>query len=242
MYQKLCTEFYDNDKPFATKQEVDFYGQFFAKDQLILEPMCGSGRLLIPMVEAGFQVHGFDNSTYMLDHCKERLKQRNLQTEVFEESVTAINLNKKYDGIIIPFGSFQLLYPRNVAYEALIKLHHHLKPGGKMVFDMFIPWEAMYLGGEEETSEKSTTLPDGSIITHKSLTKTNKFEQYCISHGIYEKVVHGKVVGSEEEELNLCWYFLYEFELILEKHGFKNVKRHKKVINNEELIVYIAEK
>lgn len=242
VYGKLCTEFYDNDKPFATDQEIAFYGQFFRKDQLILEPMCGSGRLLIPMLEAGYKLHGLDNSPYMLANCKERLKQHNLHTEIFEQSVTELNLTQKYDGIIIPFGSFQLLYPRAVAYEALVNLHYHLKPGGKIVFDLFIPWEAMYLDGEEGRSEKSTILPNGSIIVHKSHSKANKFEQYSTSHSTYEKIIDGKVTTKEEDSMHLCWYFLYEFELILEKYGFSNVKRLKKVINDEELIVYIAEK
>lgn len=242
MYQKLCTEFYDNDKPLATEQEVDFYEQFFTKDQLILEPMCGSGRLLIPMLEAGYKVHGLDNSPDMLENCKERLKQRKLQTEIYEQSVTEMNLPQKYDGVIIPFGSFQLLYPRTVAYEALIKLSHQLKPKGKIVFDMFIPWEAMYLGGEEDTGEKRTILPNGNIIVLKWLAKANKLEQFSNSQNLYEKIIDGKVSAREEESMHLCWYFLFEFELILEKYGFCNIKTFKKVINQEELIVFVAEK
>lgn len=240
MYKKLCAEFYDNDKPFADKNEIDFYEKVFTKDQLILEPMCGSGRLLVPMLEAGFKVHGVDNSPYMLENCKNRLKQRNLHTELFEQSVTEMQLLQKYDGIIIPFGSFQLLYPRDIAYNTLDILHNHLKPNGKLFLDMFIPWEAMYPGGEEETSKKKTILPDGSIITHQSHSKANKIEQYYTSHSAYEKIVSGNVIATEEETMHLCWYFIYEFELILETHGFKNIKRIKKVANDEELMAYIG--
>lgn len=241
-YLKLCTEFYDNDKPLATAQEVDFYGQIFTKNELLLEPMCGTGRLLIPLIKAGYKVHGLDISQYMLANCHDRLKQQNLQTEIFEQSVNNINLAQKYDGIIIPFGSFQLLYPRPIAFDALNRLYQHLKPGGRIVLDMFIPWETMYLGGEEQTSEKSTILPNGDVIVHQSHAKANKFEQYYTSHDIYEKMVAGKVTEREEESMQLCWYFTHEFELILEKAGFKNIKIINKVINHEELMVYIAER
>ncbi|MBI2791162.1 MAG: class I SAM-dependent methyltransferase [Gammaproteobacteria bacterium] len=241
-YLELCTEFYDNDKPFANEQEVDFYGQFFTKDELLLEPMCGSGRLLIPLIKEGYIVHGLDNSPYMLVNCHDRLRQQNLQTEIFEQSITNINLAQKYDGIIIPFGSFQLLYPRSVAFDTLKKLYQHLKPSGRIVLDMFIPWEAMYLGGEDQTSEKSTVLPSGDVIVHQSHSKANKLEQYYSSHDIYEKIVNGKVSLREEETMHLCWYFIYEFELLLEKVGFKNIKRINKVINQEELMVYVAVK
>jgi len=242
MYQKLCTEFYDNDKPLANKQEVDFYGQFFNKEQLILEPMCGTGRLLIPMLEAGFKVHGVDNSIPMLANCKERLKQRHLNTEIFEASITEMKLSRQYDGIIIPFGSFQLLYPRTVAYKTLELLHQSLKPGGKLILDMFIPWEAMYLNGEVEVGEKHTTLLDSSVITQKFNNQANKIEQYSVGHSIYEKKMNDKIIAIEEEKGHLCWYFLYEFELILEKYGFSNIKRLSKTIDNETLTVYVAEK
>lgn len=242
MYQKLCTEFYDNDKPLASKEEVDFYRQFFTKDQHILEPMCGTGRLLIPLLAAGFFVHGYDNSPSMLANCKKRLAERNLSTNIFESSISEFNPEQLYDGIIIPFGSFQLIFPRPDAYQSLKKFHAQLRDGGKIILDMFIPWEALYQDTETQSSEKSTILPDGSLITHTSFMQVNKWEQWYESHGIYEKIVKNKVIAREEETMHLCWYFLHEFELILEKHGFKNIKRIEKKINQEILMTYIAER
>lgn len=43
MYGKLCTEFYDADKQFAKADELKLYQEVFTKNDLILEPMCGSG-------------------------------------------------------------------------------------------------------------------------------------------------------------------------------------------------------
>ena len=36
------------------------------KPKRILEPFCGSGRILLPLVEAGHEVHGIDRSEHML--------------------------------------------------------------------------------------------------------------------------------------------------------------------------------
>jgi 2-polyprenyl-3-methyl-5-hydroxy-6-metoxy-1,4-benzoquinol methylase len=33
----------------------------------ILEPMCGTGRFLLPLFEEGFNIHGFDASEHMLE-------------------------------------------------------------------------------------------------------------------------------------------------------------------------------
>jgi len=78
MYRQLCSEFYDVDKKYASSEEVDFYRKFFNEDDLILEPMCGSGRLLIPLMQKGYNIHGIDNSPDMLKACKERAAHLNL--------------------------------------------------------------------------------------------------------------------------------------------------------------------
>jgi hypothetical protein len=50
-YQGLCSQFYDLDKPEAPPDEVDFYADAIAAaDGQALEAMCGSGRLLIPLL------------------------------------------------------------------------------------------------------------------------------------------------------------------------------------------------
>lgn len=73
-YNKLCTEFYDADKLTADidSEEVSFYKQKLATTDLILEPMCGSGRLLIPLLQLGYNVEGLDTSEPMLYNCQQR--------------------------------------------------------------------------------------------------------------------------------------------------------------------------
>ena len=52
-YKKLCTQFYDIDKPTAPPDALEFYLQYALKAQgPILEPMCGTGRFLVPMLRA----------------------------------------------------------------------------------------------------------------------------------------------------------------------------------------------
>ena len=49
-YGSLCTEFYDLDKPSAPADALAFYVARARKvGGRILEPMCGSGRFLLPM-------------------------------------------------------------------------------------------------------------------------------------------------------------------------------------------------
>src|SRR3990167_4001047 len=112
MYETLCTEFYDADKKFAPEDEINFYKSFFTKNDLILEPMCGSGRLLIPLLQAGYHIHGVDNSKAMLNSCKNRAAKLKLNPILYAESIETLSLPDKYNIILTPLGSFQLFYPR----------------------------------------------------------------------------------------------------------------------------------
>ncbi len=48
----------------------------------ILEPMCGTGRFLLPLIEDGFDVHGFDASDHMLGVLHAKAKPKNLKPTV----------------------------------------------------------------------------------------------------------------------------------------------------------------
>lgn len=58
-YRGLCTEFYELDKPNAPEDALQCYLYYAEEAQgKILEPMCGTGRFLIPLLERGLKVVG----------------------------------------------------------------------------------------------------------------------------------------------------------------------------------------
>ena len=76
-YSTLCTELYDYTKPvgYSLNGDIEYY-----KERLkdcrgrILEAAVGSGRVIIPLLEAGFTVDGIDYSPEMLDSCVSAVK------------------------------------------------------------------------------------------------------------------------------------------------------------------------
>ena len=57
----------------------------------------------------------------------------------------------------------------------------------------------------------------------------------------YTKLVDGKVVAQEKEQMYICWYYRYEMELILEKCGYTNIRYQGRFLNNEKQMTFIAE-
>lgn len=67
-YLRLCTQVYDLSKPNPPEDAYAFYRSYALNAKgPILEPMCGTGRFLLPLIDEGFDVQGFDASEHMLE-------------------------------------------------------------------------------------------------------------------------------------------------------------------------------
>ncbi|KTD04004.1 methyltransferase, ubiE/COQ5 family [Legionella geestiana] len=241
MYGELCTQFYDADKEFAQSNELQLYQDLFGKNDVLFEPMCGSGRLLIPLMQLGYTVHGLDNSPSMLASCRHRAEKLNLIPILTEGTLEDFSNNTKFNGIVIPLGSYQLFYPREHAYKALQIFHNLLFPGGKLVMDLFIPWEAMFENAELDTSARKVQLHQGEIIEIYNETSANKFEQHLLSKTQYKKYSNDTCLLEENEQMDILWYYPFEMRLMLEKYDFKNIKFVTRYLNGGDHLTFIAE-
>ena len=109
-YNNLCTQYYDLDKPTAPPDALNFYLEY-AKNANgpIFEPMCGTGRFLIPLLELDFDIEGSDASTHMLSICKEKCAAKGLTAKLHHQFLNEMAFDKKFGLIFIPSGSFGLL-------------------------------------------------------------------------------------------------------------------------------------
>jgi len=84
-YLSLCTEVYDLSKPAAPENAYAFYRDYAMNaNGLILEPMCGTGRFLLPLLEEGFDVQGFDASEHMLQALHTKASAKKLTPTVWQ--------------------------------------------------------------------------------------------------------------------------------------------------------------
>lgn len=240
-YKSLCTEFYDLTKPLASGEEVNFYKEKLG-NKTVLEAMCGSGRLLIPLLKAGLKVDGLDYSSEMLSHCQGRLEEENLTSTLYEQNIEKIDLPHQYDAIIIAIGSFQLLHPRETALKVLTKMKKFLTPGGQIFIETFIPWDALYENNEYEEEEREVEKDSHTKIHLRSVNHADKFHQFIKSKNLYKKIHQRKSIQSEEEELYINWYYRYEMVYFLEKVEFKNVELYDvNFSQNPKGIVYVGQ-
>jgi len=103
-----------------------------------LDVGCGTGRLLLDYLSAGLDIDGVDNSPEMLDLCRAKARAAGLRLDgrLFEQSMDALALPRRYAIILVPSSSFQLLTDPAAAARALLRLRDHLRPGGLLVMSI----------------------------------------------------------------------------------------------------------
>ncbi|WP_088894210.1 class I SAM-dependent methyltransferase [Leptolyngbya ohadii] len=137
-YRTLCTEVYELTKPVgANYPDVPYFIEHLSQiGGRILEAMVGSGRLLIPLLEAGLNVEGIDSSPEMLAACQRNCDSRGLNPVLYEGSIEKPNVPGKFSAIVVTYGSFMLLGNRTSAIAALQSFAKHLEPNGQIFIDL----------------------------------------------------------------------------------------------------------
>lgn len=221
-YGRLATEVYDITKPIGhTFGDVEFYLQRLKScTGRVLEPAVGTGRVMIPLLEAGIEVEGVDNSPEMLAICRARCAERGLEPVLHEGDMGSLSLPERYEAIIIPAGSFLLIERREESLGALKRFREHLVRGGRLILDLELQTDLRV--GTISTGTVET--PQGETITTESnVVEVNFLEQYSVSYLRYEKWQEGELMQTEMQRFALRWYGLEEFELVLKSLGFSEV-------------------
>ena len=221
-YGELCTEVYDLSKPLGySVGDVEFYLERLSNIKgKVLEVGCGSGRVLIPLLRAGIDIEGLDNSAAMLDSCRRRCDELNLDATLHNNEMHNFSLTNKYDAIIIPGGSFQLIEGREQAITTLKHLHSYLTPGGRLIMDLFIPTD---LNAHFTSTRTWSTANHEVIILEERRTEVNILEQRIVSLLKYEKWKEGNLIQTELQRLPLSWYGNYEFDCLLDRLGYEEI-------------------
>lgn len=241
MYGKLSTETYNIRKPFAKKEELALYQQLFSKKDRLFEPMCGNGRLLIPLMQLGYKIEGLDNSKSMLTLCQKHAKKRRLSPTLYAADIETFIPTKHYDGILIPFASFQLFYPDPAGKNMLAKFKGWLRPGGKLVMDLFVPEPILHEPGNDFVQSFEATCPNKDIIITKTYITIDRDKQHLLYQTHFTKYRQGTVIAEEQETQAIRWYFPDEIKQLLIQQGFSSVTLTDRHVNDGPHTTVIAD-
>jgi len=225
-YMNLCTQYYDIDKPGAPQDEFNFYLRYVQEaGGPILEPMCGSGRFLVPLRDGRFDIDGVDASPHMLAACRAHLGQKGLTADLYQQPLHQLEVSRRFALVMIPAGSFGLITDPAEARESLLRVYESMLPGARLVLDVerqrspvsfSWPWGGRWV-----------ERPDGAKIVISWLGHYDVATR--ISHSIhrFELVKDARLLETEFEDFDLRYYEPEEFAQLLENTGFRAVRTWK---------------
>lgn len=211
--------------------DVEFYLDMARQaDGEVLDLACGTGRISIPMAQAGLSVTGLDLSAEMLKRAQEKAEQQGVsdRLKLVQGDMRSFDLQKSFSLIMIPFRSFLHLLHIQEQMKALSCIRKHLAPGGKLAFNVFVPKISHLYEESERMSLRSTyRLETGEEVAMWDYTRYDHFQQLSEVTRTYERispegVVLEKVVGR----FTLRYIFPTELHHLLRLNGLKVTQRY----------------
>lgn len=113
-------------------------------DERVLGPLlelgCGTGRVALPLVRAGYRVTGVDVSPTMLAHARRHRSglpaDEAMRLRFSLQDMTRFSFPRRFSAAIIAFSTLALVTDPRARTRCLERSHAHLDPGGLLLIDL----------------------------------------------------------------------------------------------------------
>jgi SAM-dependent methyltransferase len=221
-YGPLAAEVYDLDKPYFSLPDTRFHLARLAEIKgPVLEPACGTGRTLVPLLDAGHDVTGFDASPDMLARCRAKSVARGHAPRLSQQQFEDFRYPEPFAAILVPVGTFTLIDDFNVAMAVLRRFRDHLSPGGLLVLDLI----SLSVAADMSDDRRSWTAENGDLLTvHGQRVATDWNCQRVQWRTRYERWRDNALVETELEPMSQRLWGVEETKLALTAAGFVSIE------------------
>ena len=220
-YEKIA-HLYDSYLRFT--DDLPFFIQECQKAEgSVLELMCGTGRISIPLLEAGVNLTCVDSSPAMLAIFRQKLIEKELNTTLIEANVTDLKLETQFDLILLPFKSFHELKTKTEQQKVLDKIAELLNLNGRFICTLHNP--EVRLKSINQSSTKYGPFPrlDGMGFVSLSVELKHKPETGIVSgyQTIYELDEAQNTIAEHKLPVEFSLIELEYFQELLQLTGFE---------------------
>lgn len=198
----------------------------------ILELGAGTGRILLPLAEAGHDVVGFDMSPAMLDVAAVKLARHPAlasRVRLSQGDMTAFDLRQKFALIIVSARSFQHIVTPEGQRAALRCMRRHLDAGGHLILDLFdANFELLFAKADAGPTPREARHPRSGQMVRRTVVgrHTDPLQQTVQEILRFEELdPAGNVIAQEETSWSLRWSARQEIAYLLELCSFETVNQ-----------------
>jgi SAM-dependent methyltransferase len=136
-------QYYDISVQSYTQQEADFVEAVCRKycpyrARRLLEPACGTGRLIVELAARGYEMIGFDHSNRGMNYLRHRLKRCRLSAKTFEAQMEDFRMKEQVDAGYCTISTFRHLLTEREARRHLNCIARALRPGGVYILGLHL--------------------------------------------------------------------------------------------------------
>lgn len=191
-YDEQRAEIYAREMEGANRGDVSFYVEEATEaEEPVLELACGTGRIYLEILEQGVSIDGLDASDAALDILRETAGERDLEPSVWQADLAGFDTDRSYELVICPFNSLQHLLSIEDQLAALRCIYDALAPGGRFVFDVFVPRFDVICDTYGEWTTEKVRYDERSHEYHSRTKLADEVEQQFI--------VENKLIDPENE-------------------------------------------
>jgi SAM-dependent methyltransferase len=216
-YNKPISRFYDAvyDKILSKDGLIFYLNEINKTNGAILEIGAGTGRIFVPSLNSGADIYGIEPSENMLEILKGKIPESEFH-RIFIQDVRDLSLNKKFSLIYAPFRIFSHLLTVKDQLKALNNIYYHLEPGGRFIFDVFVPDLNRITADTDNIPEFDGEYEPGKKLKRFASIKYNHIEQLMDLKFKFIFDEDGKE-NTEECSFPFRYYFRYEIEHLIER-------------------------
>jgi SAM-dependent methyltransferase len=194
----------------------------------VLEAGCGTGRITLPIAETGVRAVGLERSPHMLAVAE--AKRRAAPAEVrarcafVRADVRRFAFRRPFAQVFLPFRVFQALLTVEAQLAALGATRAALRPGGRLVFNVFDPRADLLAdgGAVERVRESGRRYEDaGTRVRERFVARYDLVEQILDLTFLYERETPNGAVERAFEPVRLRYFHRFEIEHLLGRAGYE---------------------
>jgi SAM-dependent methyltransferase len=197
----------------------------------VLEVGVGTGRFFTDALGREADIYGIDVSKSMIDVLKSKLG-ADQHYRVNQQNIIDFRFDFRFDLIIAPFRVIMHVLEKDEQLKALNNVYRHLNPGGKFIFDTFVPDLKQLNKGFDNFKDFEGEYEPGKQLKRFISTKPDLINQLINIH-FHLEWDENNTVRHDDWRVPLRFFFRYELEHLIERSDFEQYRILGDFLGNE---------
>jgi len=204
------------------KDDIDFWLSIIKRKKSIkiLELCCGTGRIGLPLINAGLDYYGIDLSENFIKHFKSKVTDLNYNlNHIITADARTFNLNQTFDFIFIGFNSLAHFLTNKDIKDCLNAIKNHMHSKTIFAIDIFVP-EASFLYRDDDKKVDIMDFMDSTYNEKMHILESINYNSSTEINHISWQFINTNDVTRFHYEFDMRMYFPDTLNRMLTDYGY----------------------